>query len=346
LNQAALSILSALGAFDAQLPEAPRSGEALREQLGISRTQVWKHIEQLRERGYDIEGNPGGGYLLKGRPDRLYPELIHAGLRTQAFGRVLETFDLVDSTNRVAAERAREGAAHGATIIAEGQTEGRGRLGRNFFSPSYQNLYVSIVLRPKLTAEAAPSVVLSCATAVAEAIAREVANPTDVSIKWPNDVLLGGKKTSGILLEMRTEGAQVAWLVLGIGINLNMPRNDFPEEFRSNATSLSSYLGKRIDRVLFTRRLLETLEEVLDSHAAGGFEAVRPRFDRRFPMLNKRVTVREVAGQPYSGRVLDIDGDGALRLVRDDGELVRVLAGDVTLADGLGMAPEQRQTNQ
>jgi len=235
---------------------------------------------------------------------------------------------------------------HGTTIIAEGQTEGRGRLGRNFFSPSFQNLYTSIVLRPKLTAEAAPSVVLSCATAVAEAIASELPNPDEVSIKWPNDVLLAGKKTSGILLEMRTEGAQVAWLILGIGINLNMPRQDFPEDFRANATSLSSHLGRRIARVPFTRQLFETLEEVLEIHAAGGFEAVRPRFDARFPMLGKRVTVREFAGQPYSGHVLGIDTDGALRLARENGELARVLAGDVTLADNIGMKLDQRQTNE
>ncbi len=335
LAAAALSILDALGAQKAP-PRAPFSGAELSTQLEVSRTQIWKHVEQLRARGYQIEGAAGGGYQLKTLPDRLYPELIRAGLHTKSLGQHIEHYEHADSTNRIAAELARQGAAHGTIVVAEEQTAGRGRLGRSFYSPPHQNLYLSAILRPNLVTEAAPLFVLSTAIAVAELIASEVDDGTsdgdEVSIKWPNDILLRGKKTSGILLEMHAEGARVDSLVLGIGINLNADPESFPESFRSQATSLSHSTGRQIDRVDFTRRLLARLEEVFDQHLGQGFEALRPRFERRFHMQGKAVTIDEIGGQRYAGTVLGIDSDGALRLAREDGSICRVLAGDVTLA--------------
>ncbi|MBW2712505.1 MAG: biotin--[acetyl-CoA-carboxylase] ligase, partial [Deltaproteobacteria bacterium] len=311
LGAGALRILEALGAGHVP-PRALFSGAELSTELEVSRTQIWKHVEQLRARGYQIEGAAGGGYQLKELPDRLYPELIRAGLQTQTLGQHIEHFECADSTNRIASELARKGAAHGTVVVAEEQTSGRGRLGRSFYSPAHQNLYLSAVLRPNITAEAAPLLVLSTAIAVAELIASEVDDGTsdgdEVSIRWPNDVLLRGKQTSGILLEMHAEGARVDSLVLGIGINLNVDPQEFPEEFRSTATSLSASTGRPIDRIQFTQRLLIRLEEVLDQHLERGFEALRPRFERRFHMQGKAVNIDEVDGQRYSGTVLGIDG--------------------------------------
>jgi len=308
------------------------SGGALAERLGVSRAQVWKHVEALRKRGYEIEGTPGGGYRLAAVPDRLYPEEIQAGLATRWLGREVLWLEETDSTNRVAGERARAGAPHGLAVVAEGQTAGRGRLGRAFFSPPHVNLYTSIVLRPRIALAAAPTVILATGAAVAEVVAEEVGDPAAVEVKWPNDVLLGGRKTSGILMELVAEATQVGHLVLGIGVNLNVDRELFPEEFRAGATSLASYLGRRVDRAAFVRRLFVTLEDMLDLHAERGFAALRPRFDRFYRMAGRAVTVSEPGGTRLEGEALEPDADGALAVRRADGSVVRVLAGDVTLS--------------
>jgi len=308
------------------------SGEQLSADEGVTRTQIWKHVEALRGYGYGIEAVPGGGYRLRGAPDRLYPEEIRDGLATRWLAREIRWFDAIDSTNRVALELARAGAAHGTTVVAEGQSAGRGRLGRSFYSPPYLNLYTSVVLRPRLATAEAPTWILASACAVAEAIAATLGDPDAVEIKWPNDVLLGGLKTSGILVELGAEATRVAFLVLGIGVNLNVDRAAFPQEFRALATSLSSHAGRRIDRVAFARRLYHRLEETLDDCARGGFAAVRPRFESRFRMPGRRVVVQELDGSRVAGTALGIDADGALRVLRDGGAELRVVAGDVTLA--------------
>jgi BirA family biotin operon repressor/biotin-[acetyl-CoA-carboxylase] ligase len=309
-----------------------RSGAALSEEQGVSRAQIWKDVEALRALGYGIDAAPGDGYRLVAIPDRLYPEEIETGLATRWLARRIVWLESTDSTNRVAGELARQGASHGTTVVAEGQTAGRGRLGRSFFSPPFQNLYTSSVLRPRLTTAEAPSWILAAAVAVAAAVADGVPDPDAVEIKWPNDVLLGGRKTSGILMELGAEATRVSHLVLGIGVNLNVDRESFPAEFRAHATSLSSHLGRRVDRVAFARRLYARLEEVLDLCAERGFEAVRPAFEARFAMAGRRVRVTDLGGQGIEGVALGIDAQGALRLRRDDGSESRVIAGDVTVA--------------
>ena len=205
-------VLEALGRTEGE----PCSGAGLSEQLQVSRSQIWKHVEALRAKGYGIEGSPGGGYRLVSVPDRLYPEEIQAGLETRWMARNIHYFDSIDSTNRVGFDLAREGAAHGTAVIAEAQTAGRGRLGRSFYSPPHRNLYTSVVLRPSLSASAAATVILAAAIAVAETAAESLRSPGAVEIKWPNDVLLDGLKTSGILMELSAEATRVGFLVLGI----------------------------------------------------------------------------------------------------------------------------------
>lgn len=307
------------------------SGALLSEALGVSRAQVWKHVESLRARGYGIEGEPGGGYRLVRRPDRLYPEEIAQGLSTRWLARSFHHLEETDSTNRVALELARNGAPHGATVVAEGQTAGRGRLGRRFFSPGGLNLYTSIVLRPRIDTAEAPTLILAAGVAVAEAVAATLDDAGAVEIKWPNDVLVGGLKTSGILMELGAEATRVAFLVLGIGVNLNVPREHFPEEFRALATSLGAHAGRPIDRVAFAQRLYHGLEEVLDAHAAHGFAAIRPRFEARFRMKGRPIRVRDLDGRETAGRCAGIDEDGALLLSDPEGGLERVVAGDVTV---------------
>ena len=309
------------------------SGEALSSRLGVSRAQIWKHVSALRRRGYDIEGEPGGGYRLASIPDRLYPEEITLGRSDRWLGHSIHHFDETDSTNRVAMELGRAGAAHGTAVVAEGQTAGRGRLGRSFFSPPSHNLYTSIVLRPDLLVSDAPMLILAAGVAVADAVAAFVDDDDAVALKWPNDVQLGGLKTSGILLELAAEDTRVDFVVMGIGVNLNVDREIFPDEFRHLATSLRSHLGRPVDRIAFTRQLFDTLELVLDAHAQGGFDAIRPRFERRFRMPGETVEVRGMGAEDQEvmrGVVRGLSPDGALEIETADG-VERVLAGDVTI---------------
>jgi len=311
--------------------QGPVSGEALSGELGVSRAQIWKHVERLRGRGYTIEGERGGGYQLSARPDRLYPEEIRSGLKTKWLGQDIHYQDTLDSTNRAAFDLARAGAAHGMAVIAEGQTAGRGRLGRSFFSPPYLNLYSSIVLRPQLDTAQAPTLIPTAAVAVAEAIAEQIGNPADVAIKWPNDVQLGGLKTSGILMETSAEATRVDFAILGIGVNLNVERQRFPEEFRAQATSLRSHLGTEIPRAEFVRRLYTRLEEVLEQHARLGFATLRPRYEAHFAMKGQAIRVAEMDGRERRGSAHGIADDGALEIETVEGRIERVIAGDVSL---------------
>jgi BirA family biotin operon repressor/biotin-[acetyl-CoA-carboxylase] ligase len=308
------------------------SGEALSNAQGVSRASVWKHVESLRARGYQIEAERGDGYRLAGTPDRLYAEEIQEGLDTRWMARTIHHYETTDSTNRVALELARAGAPGGTTVVAEGQSAGRGRLGRSFYSPPHLNLYTSIVLRPEITTEEAPGWILATAIAVAESVAETVQDSEAVEIKWPNDVLLGGLKTSGILMELGAEGARVDFLVLGIGVNLNVDRTGFPDDFRHLATSLASHSGCPVNRVAFAKGLYGKLESIADACEAGGFESLRSRFEARFRMPGRRVRVLQMGGSEISGIARGIDADGALLVQTDDAEIVRVIAGDVTLA--------------
>jgi BirA family biotin operon repressor/biotin-[acetyl-CoA-carboxylase] ligase len=311
------------------------SGESLSARYGVSRTQVWKDVEALRARGYRIAAAPGGGYRLEGIPDRLYSDEILTGLDTRWLARDIRFFESTESTNLIALDLARSGAAHGTTVVAEEQTAGRGRLGRAFFSPPHRNLYTSIVLRPQVTTAEAPAWILAAAVAVAETITAAVGDSEAVEIKWPNDVLLGGLKTSGILMELGAEATRVSFLVLGIGVNLNTKRAEFPEQFRSLATSVASHTGRPVDRIAFAQQLYGNLERDLDTCAAEGFDAIRPRFETRFRMRGRRIRVeRATGGGDFAGIAVGIDSDGALRVRRDDGQELRVIAGDVTLAKG------------
>ena len=319
------------------------SGAMLSDDLGVSRAQVWKHVGALRKRGYVIEGEPGGGYRLVDAPDRLYAEEIQPELRTRWLARSFEHLDETDSTNRVAFDRGRADAPAGLAVVAEHQTAGRGRLGRSFYSPPHLNLYTSVLLRPAGSISEAPTLILGAAIAVAETVAEFLEDEALVEIKWPNDVLIRGRKTSGILMESSAEGTRIAFAVLGIGINLNVDRATFPDEFRDLATSVSSELGRPVDRVAFTRRLFERLEVQLDQHASGGFRALRPRFESFFRMAGRRIGVQEIGAARFDGTAIGVAPDGALEVEIDEGprqgERVRVMAGDVTLAKPTPNAP-------
>jgi BirA family biotin operon repressor/biotin-[acetyl-CoA-carboxylase] ligase len=213
-------------------------------------------------------------------------------------------------------------------VIAEEQSAGRGRLGRGFFSPPGSNLYSSTLLRPTPPGMLAPTLVLAAGVAVAECVALWLGDAARVELKWPNDVRIDRRKTSGILVELSYAGNAPAFAVLGIGVNLNVDPATFPEEFRRRATSLSRPAGRAVDRVAFAQRLYGSLERVLDS-CHGGASRARP-LRCLFRMRGETVRVHEPGGTACEGRVVGVDADGALRLAAAGGER-RVLAGEVTL---------------
>jgi BirA family biotin operon repressor/biotin-[acetyl-CoA-carboxylase] ligase len=305
------------------------SGEELARRLGCSRAAVCKRMAALRRQGYRIEARHAAGYALAAMPDRVGPAELAPHLRGN--WREVHWFETVDSTQRVARELARAGAPEGTIVVAEGQTAGRGRLGRSWHAPPGMNLYCSILLRPPLPPAAVPQIALVAGTAVAAAIAEETG--VRPAIKWPNDVLLGGRKVAGILTEMDSEVERVHHVIAGIGVNLNAPRASFPPELRPKASSLLAATGRRVDRAAFTARLLAALEARYGRYLSVGFSSVRSEWESFSCLTGTEVRVASPSGE-LTGRVLGLDDDGALRLRRAGGRVVRIVAGEVTVRGG------------
>ncbi len=309
------------------------SGAALSATLGISRAAVWKHVEALRAAGYRIESQRARGYALTGTPDRLLPAEIQRHLATTRFGRRLECFETIDSTNVVAARLAREGAPEGTLVLAERQTAGRGRLGRSWVSPARVNLYASFVLRPTLAPADAPQLALAAAVAVARALTVLPHLGRDrVAIKWPNDCLVDGKKIAGILTEMDAEVDRIRSVVLGIGVNLNASARAFPPELRPTATSVALATDTRVDRPRFAAALCGTLEAVYDRVVREGFAAIAPEWESFSCLTGRRVTI-DGSGRTTTGTVRGIDLGGRLVLDGAHGE-EHIMAGDVSIVNG------------
>ncbi|HEY8517937.1 MAG TPA: biotin--[acetyl-CoA-carboxylase] ligase [Candidatus Binatia bacterium] len=304
-----------------------RSGAEIAARLGVSRAAVWKRIERLRERGYDIEASAGRGYRLVRASERLLPEEILRHWQPRQLAGHIVHRDSIDSTNRLAAELARGGAPEGTVVIAEQQTAGRGRLGRSWASPANVNLYCSIVLRPSLPPLEVPRLTLVAGLAVAQAIAATAPRVTP-QIKWPNDVLIDGRKVSGTLTELDAETDRVRYVIVGIGVNLNAGRADFPRELARKATSLALASGARVDRAAFTGRLLGAFEASYEVFRTRGFAALRKAYEEFHCLQGRRVSID--ARPPIDGVVRGVDDDGAL-LVETRGEVQRVVAGEVTL---------------
>lgn len=265
--------------------------------------------------------------------DSRFVATLSRQLQTRFLGKPLHFFDTIDSTNTYAARLAREGAAEGTVVIADSQSGGKGRLGRSWVSPPGVNLYLSLILRPPVPAATVPQLNLLAAVAVADTIV-QVCDLTP-AIKWPNDVLVGGKKVCGILAEMQTETGTLRAVVLGIGVNLNAPLSAFPEELREKASSLFLAGGRLVDRCVFTAAILTHLEKLYVLWLEGGFSALRPAWEHHAAwMMGQQIAVAAPDGT-VAGTVLGLDSDGALLLREgDSGTPRRLLAGDVTVVRG------------
>lgn len=305
------------------------SGEELSNQLGVSRTSIWKHLSKLREMGYQVEAIPSQGYRLIGAPDLLLPESISNGLSTTLIGKEIKHFSTLESTNLTASQLGEQGAAEGLVCIAEEQTSGKGRLGRYWISPTGINLYMSILLRPQLPPYDAPKLTFLSVVALAETF-KEVCN-LKVEAKWPNDLLCNGKKIAGLLNEMSAEADRLNQVIMGIGVNLNMTAEQFPTHLRTPPTSAMLETGVKIDRIAFTRTLLERLDSWYQTFLQEGFTPVRSAWESISNTIGRKVAI-DSGDQHLVGRVTGLDNMGAL-LVQIGDSVQTIYAGDVTLIE-------------
>lgn len=308
------------------------SGEELAKKCGISRTMVWKHIKSLEREGFGIEAVPSQGYRITSVPDMLRLDDVRRGLKTTVIGKEIHLFPETTSTNSLAMEMASKGAPEGAVVIAETQTLGKGRLGRKWISPK-GNLYLSVILRPVMPMHKAPLITLAGAVAVASAIRTACGLAT--GIKWPNDILISGKKVCGLLTEMSAEQDRIRHIVLGIGVNVNMPLNELPPDIRALTTTLAEEAGGAIDRTRLLRELLAGLD-----HEYQVVVKDPPAVLRDWESLNVTVGNRVAisgAGELFEGLAEGIDSEGRLIVRRDDGTVRTVAAGDVTILKGSGV---------
>lgn len=303
------------------------SGQQISRSLNISRSAVWKHITALRESGYVVDAVPSRGYRLVSSPDILNIEEIAARLNTCVIGKCLVCLDETVSTNAHAFRLAEKGAAEGTVVIADAQSGGKGRLGRIWLSPPGVNLYCSVVLRPSVKPYEAPQLTFLSAVAVARAI-EQVARLRP-EIKWPNDVLIGGKKVAGLLNEMSAETDGINFVILGLGVNLNMSEKQFPPDLRTPATSLLIEAGHPVQRVRFVAQMLKELDMLYAEFLAHGFICVREEWQQRCNAHGREVVVSNGCAETVRGMFSGIDVDGALLLRQADGSVERILSGDV-----------------
>lgn len=256
---------------------------------------------------------------------------IQRSLKTKRLGKKIYYLSEINSTNIQARALAERGGAEGETVIAEKQTEGRGRMGRNWVSPPHVNLYLSVILRPRLPPARAPQITLMAAVALAETVESVIGRPPE--IKWPNDILVDGRKLAGILTESSCQADRVLFVVLGIGINVNFGVEFMPEDLRARATSLMILARKPVSREELARRLIRNLDRCYGDLEQSGFGALSRRWDAYFGLKGKKVIV-EMTDQSVVGRALGIDDDGTLLLEDETRALHKVIAGDVIPAEG------------
>ena len=305
------------------------SGAELSQRLGFTRAAIWARVEELRKVGYEIEASPVLGYRLISAPDVLHADDLLARLgETKVIGRDIQVFAQTTSTNDVVEKLARDGVKEGAVVFAESQTKGRGRLGRTWTSPARKGLWFSILLRPNLRPQETTQLTVAAAAAVWRAI--HAVTGLSPEIKWPNDILIGGKKVVGILTELSAEVDRVKHITLGIGVDVNLTANELPLELRKIATSLRIESGKPIERAELATQILRELDKDYSRVCSGKFAALADEWEGHCSTIGQQVTVG-IGERRLRGRAEALDDDGALLLRTEHGRLERVIGGDVTL---------------
>jgi BirA family transcriptional regulator, biotin operon repressor / biotin---[acetyl-CoA-carboxylase] ligase len=304
------------------------SGADLSSELGISRAAIWARIEELRSLGYEIEASPHQGYRLLHVPDVLHADdMLSLVSENRVIGRDIQVFQETGSTNEIVDRMARGGVKEGVVVFAEAQTKGRGRLGRSWVSPAGKGLWFSVLLRPKLRPQAATQLTVAAATALSRGLERHAGLRTQ--IKWPNDILAGGKKIAGVLTELSAELDCIKHVVLGIGLNVNLTATDLGE-LRKTATSLKIETGRAFRRADLAASLLRELDQDYALVCEHQFTKLSEQWESRCSTLGHRVSIR-VGDRTVEGLAESLDEDGALLVRKQHGHLERIIGGDVTL---------------
>lgn len=304
------------------------SGARIAREIGVSRSTVWRWVQRLRELGVKVKGQTATGYFLEKVPDILTPDMLKQRLKGSLFGKRIYHFFKTDSTNRVALELGHAGEPEGAVVLAEEQTAGRGRAGHSWHSERAVGIYVTLLLRPKLAPVQAPLLTMMAGLSAHAAV--EAVTGLAVDLKWPNDLMVRGKKVGGILTEMHADPGQVQFVVVGIGLNVN--QENFPSEIVNLATSLRLETGKAQSRMELLVRLLREFESDYNRFLREGVASVVKRFEVTSSYASgKRVRVTNGV-ESYVGTTAGLGPEGLLRVERDDGRVVTVIAGDVAEA--------------
>jgi len=305
----------------------PLSGEAISNEMGMTRSAVWKHINELRMMGYDISSSQKEGYRLTRTSNRLLPYEIHKKLMTRVIGKKIRYLENTPSTIGVGKQLTAEGdieKLHGMVIVAEEQTGGVGRMGRAWVSPS-GGIWVTIILKPHMPVDHIFMITMAGSIAVARAIRNEF--DIGALIKWPNDVFIGNKKVAGLLLELSAEADVVHHCLLSIGIDVNVPISNFSPELQDRITSISIELGHEVDRAALLARILKEFESRFLLVESGEYDTIIREWKSISCTLENRVQIRTLKNS-FEGDAVDIDEFGALIIRKENGKLERVIAGD------------------
>lgn len=300
------------------------SGQKISEECGITRTAVWKHIQVLRQRGYVIDSYTKRGYCLMEAPELLPPERVRDGLQTRIFGCDVQYFEKVDSTNNVAKKLAESGAKEGTIVLAEEQSGGRGRLSRVWYSPFAKGIWFSLILRPSFMPMEASKMTLLAAVALTKAFHK--VGLIESGIKWPNDILVKGRKIVGILTELSASMEHINYVVMGIGINTGLAKRDLPKDLKKISTSFLIENVPVSRQVLFQEVLLQ-MEQYYELACTSGFDKVLDEWKILSVTLGQDVEVT-MPDRVFTGKAIDLNDSGHL-LVETETGIETVLAGDV-----------------
>jgi len=303
------------------------SGEKLARIANCSRTAIWKHIEELKKEGFQIEAVRNKGYRLLDSPE-WSESRFYLGLNTKVIGKKIFFYDSISSTQTIAKELALKGEQEGTIVIADEQVSGRGRMARNWHSLKGAGLWMSMIIRPNIPIVKAPQITLLTAVSYLLAIKKET--NLNIGIKWPNDLLVNQKKVCGILTELQAEENRVQSIIIGIGVNVNQSIEDFPPELRNIATSLSIEKGEKIDRMRLLQTICSEFENLYELYLKKGFPPIKELWEEHALSIGKDITAHTISGS-YRGIATGINEDGVLLLQLSNGTIQPIYSADIEL---------------
>ncbi|WP_117169375.1 biotin--[acetyl-CoA-carboxylase] ligase [Paraliobacillus sediminis] len=302
------------------------SGQDISETLNISRTAVWKQMKRLEKEGYQIEAVPNKGYRIVALPSIMSKNTLQWGLKTKWLGKNMVHQIKMPSTQTKANQLAQEGCAHGTVVIADRQETGRGRMNRSWFSNNDLGVWLSIVLRPNVPPLQGPQLTLVVATVLAELIELDVG--ITPAIKWPNDILINGKKIAGILTEMQAEQDKIHHIVIGIGLNVNQLADSFENEISKRATSLKIETGETFEKQKLIQSLLKRFEEAFDRYQLTGFSEVKDKWESFGYKINEEVSYK-AGNVEKQGVIRGISTDGALIMENKQNQIETLYSAEI-----------------